>query len=217
MCFSATASFATAALTGVFGVASLARATSLRELPLAAMPLIFAVQQSLEGLLWLALPSAPAGSAASSLTLLYLVIAQVVWPIFAPTASLLVEQHPMRRRLMRLCLIVGSGVSVYLLWRTLTSPHGAAVVDGHIVYVADYKSTALVLAYTVATALPLMLSTHRMVAVMGVFIFVGSFVAYFSYEAAFPSVWCFFAAGASFLIFLHFEGARRRRVQTALA
>ena len=217
MCFSATASFATAALTGVLGVASLARVGHPRELPLAAMPLMFAIHQGVEGLLWLTLPSAPSGAMSSGLTLLYLLLAQVFWPTFAPVAVLLVERDAQRRRLMRLCLALGVAVSTYLLWRTLTSPPSAVVVDGHIVYVANYKSVVLVLAYLVATSLPLMLSTQPMIVLLGVIIFLGSSVSYALYGAAFLSVWCFSAAIASALIFVHFARGRRRGLRAARA
>ncbi len=46
MCFSATASFVTVAFTGVAGLAAVTRAGPREEVPLAAVPLVFAVQQS---------------------------------------------------------------------------------------------------------------------------------------------------------------------------
>ena len=49
MCFSATASFSAASITGVIGVATLRQVKHPRELLLAAMPLLFAVQQAIEG------------------------------------------------------------------------------------------------------------------------------------------------------------------------
>ena len=55
MCFSAPASFVAAAVTGAVGVAAMMRVHRREELPLAAMPLFFAVQQAIEGFLWLSL------------------------------------------------------------------------------------------------------------------------------------------------------------------
>ena len=73
MCFSAPASFVTAGITGAIGIVALTRVGEPRELPLAAPPLLFALQQSIEGLLWLNLPLAPDGSLSTALTLLYLI------------------------------------------------------------------------------------------------------------------------------------------------
>jgi hypothetical protein len=56
MCFSAPASFITAGITGAIGVVALTRINEPRELPLAGTPLLFALQQGIEGLLWLKLP-----------------------------------------------------------------------------------------------------------------------------------------------------------------
>jgi len=49
MCFSATASFAVAGASGLAGAFTISRAKKLREVPLAAIPLVFAAQQAIEG------------------------------------------------------------------------------------------------------------------------------------------------------------------------
>ena len=58
MCFSATASFTAAAVAGSIGAVTLWKAAKLRDpalLPIAAFPALFALQQTVEGLLWLEL------------------------------------------------------------------------------------------------------------------------------------------------------------------
>ena len=84
MCFSAPASFVAAGLAGAAGLASLARVQSKAELPLAAMPLVFAIQQTIEGFLWLTLANEAVGPTSSSLTEAFLMFALVLWPIYAP-------------------------------------------------------------------------------------------------------------------------------------
>lgn len=91
MCFSSTASFATAGLTGVIGLLCLRRVKRRRELLLAAVPLIFALQQAIEGALWLILPTMPRDRLAAALTLAFLLLAQVLWPVWAPLAAGVVE------------------------------------------------------------------------------------------------------------------------------
>lgn len=88
MCFSAPASFVTAGITGVIGIAALVRVRAPRELPLAAAPLLFALQQIIEGLLWLNLPLAPEGSLSAVLTFLFLFFAEAFWPLYAPIVSI---------------------------------------------------------------------------------------------------------------------------------
>jgi hypothetical protein len=217
MCFSATASFVAAGLTGALGLAALRRSTRLSELPLAAMPLIFAMQQLEEGLLWLSLQQVPGGGPESSmLTLLFLITAQVLWPVYAPIAVILIEPDRARRRFMSACLAIGIGVAAYLSWIILTRPHGAAIEDGHIVYLTAYDHPRLLgLAYLAATGIPLLASSQRPVAILGAIVTVGSAAAYLFYSDAFVSVWCFFAATASLVIVFYFERSYRRSIALA--
>jgi hypothetical protein len=55
MCFSATANFAGSAVLGTIGVATLAEVKHRRAFLFAAMPLLFAIHQFIEGFVWLGL------------------------------------------------------------------------------------------------------------------------------------------------------------------
>ena len=216
MCFSATASFTAAAVTGFIGLIALTRVSRPRELLLAAMPIAFAMQQTVEGLLWISLPSAPEGPVATILTLLFLLMAEVFWPFFVPVAMLCVEPQPRRRRLMLPWLAVGLGVASYLLWGILAQPQLARVLSGHIVYVTEHQFPyAIGTAYLAATCMPLLLSSHREVIALGAIVLVGCVTAYVLYWEAFVSVWCFFAAAASVVILFHFEQVRKAHLATA--
>jgi hypothetical protein len=216
MCFSPLASFATAALTGSIGAVCLVRTTQPRELPLAATPLIFGVQQAVEGGLWLYLPTAPHAPMAIALTLVFLLFAQVFWPVYAPLAAWSLEPDERRRRLMLACLAVGVAVSAFLLWRIATGPRSAAIVNSCIVYRTTPGQPLLTgLAYLVATSLPLVLSSRRTILALGLVTLTGCVVAYAFYWEAFLSVWCFFAAAASIVILGHFEWARWRGPELA--
>ena len=222
MCFSAVASFVAAGVTGVIGIASLTRVDHPRQIALAATPVFFAVQQSVEGLLWLHLPLAPDGSISSSLTLLYLMFADVFWPIYAPLMVLLIEPNDARRHLMLPLFAIGAAVGTYLFWQIVTHPRGALFLDDHIVYVAEYTHSAAVavvvaIGYLAATSLPLILSSQRTVVILGATILVGCSIAYAFYWEAFVSIWCFFAAAASAVILCHFERVRRQRLRVARA
>ena len=58
MCFSATASFGASAVLGAIGIIAVAKAKTKPQRLFATIPLIFAVQQLTEGLLWLSLKNA---------------------------------------------------------------------------------------------------------------------------------------------------------------
>ena len=91
MCFSAGASFSIAAVTTVIGVATLSHVKGWRELPLASIPLLFAIQQAIEGELWLRLTAGSSKEAVAALSLIFVIFAKVLWPAFTSFAVLLVE------------------------------------------------------------------------------------------------------------------------------
>lgn len=179
-------------------------------MPLASLPLIFAGQQAVEGLLWLTLPIDPDGPGASHLTLVFLFYAQVFWPAFAPMAPLLVEPHPVRRRLMAICAGIGAAVAVFFLWSIFMYPHAASIRGGHIAYAQEFRTPlGIGVLYLVATAITPLLSSHRAVVLLGAIVLGGSMLTYLLYWEAFASVWCFFAAAGSVVIFAHFQRFRQ--------
>lgn len=211
MCFSPEASFATAAFTGAIGVLALNRARGPRDVLLAATPLLFALQQALEGFIWLAAAGAQGQPMSSPLVLGYLIFARAFWPAYAPLAVMIVEPRRQRLRLMAPLLVVGAGVSAYLSWGLATLPYSAQVVGGHMIYRTQTgEALAVAVGYLAATTAPLLMSSHGVIRLLGLAVSIGCVVAYSFYWAAFQSVWCLFAAAASAVILLHFE--RRRRV-----
>lgn len=210
MCFSATASFVTVGTTTAVGIACLSKVRQWRELPLASLPLIFAVQQAIEGCLWLTLPVDPDGPISSLLTLLFLLYAKVFWPAFAPLTALLVEPERRRRQLMAICAAAGVAIAALFLWSIYAHPHSAIIRGGHINYTGEAPSSiSIAVMYLAATTIAPLLSSHRAIALLGVIVFCGSLFAYFMYWEAFASVWCFFAAAGSVVILVHFEHVRQ--------
>lgn len=212
MCFSASASFAAAIIAGTSGGVCLARVRDRGDLLLATIPLVFAVQQTIEGLLWLTLEDKALANRSADLTEGFLVLALVFWPVYAPLATLLAEPDRRRVRLMSACLAAGLTVAIYFFISLSAFPRTASIEDGHIAYSADPGLPLLIrLFYPAATSLALMLSSHRIIAISGVLLFIGSVVSYWMYWNAFTSVWCFFAAIASVLFIVHFERVRGAR------
>lgn len=210
MCFSATASFIAAGVTGAVGAAVVSRVSRRSELPLAAIPLFFAVQQAVEGLLWLTLPVAPEGAASSALTWLFILFAKVFWPFYAPLAVLLVEPEQLRRRVLTIFCFAGAGIALFFLGSILSNTHSAHILGGHIVYSSEPHLPRMVgLAYLVTTGIAPMVSSHRAVQLLGLIVTAGSVLTYLYYWQAFVSVWCFFAAAGSVVILAHFVQARR--------
>jgi hypothetical protein len=202
MCFSATASFAAAALTGAVGVAALGRTRRLRDVPLAVIPLIFAAQQAIEGALWLELRPGPGGPASLALAAAFAGIALVLWPAWVPLAVGLSERKKSARLLICALIPVGIILAGYSALLIVRHPYAPSIVNASICYInsAPYPTGGL-LAYVICTCLPPLLSSDKFLRATGIAIVIGMAVsAAFFYEGFF-SVWCFFAALSSVTIF----------------
>ena len=205
MCFSAQASFLTGI--GLLGLGTLTvhRVRTRRELPYALIPLLFGVQQLLEGTLWLTFPDrAPALN--TWLTYLYLLFSNVLWPIYVPLAVLSLETVKWRRWVIVGIAGMGAAVSIYLLAILFLLPVTSSVIDGHILYdfPNPYEKTTIML-YVIVTCASLLFSSHRRVAAFGVAAFVSEVAAYAFYTIWFVSVWCFFAALLSVIVLWQFQ------------
>jgi hypothetical protein len=207
MCFSATASFSAAAVIGSVGIVTLSSAAAKRDhriLALAAFPMLFALQQVVEGFLWLDLAGPAPGALHGVLVHAFQGYAEVFWPVFAPLAALLIERERWHRMLISVCLIIGVALSAYLLVAMIGHPYQASVGAGHIVYRNDFQyPTGIEAPYVVATTLSLLLSSDKHVQRLALVILIGFAFAYVSFHHAYISVWCFFAAIASVMVYLY--------------
>ena len=213
MCFSATASFtASAVLLGV-GALTIRQVQRRSDWALALVPVLFALQQATEGVVWLSL-SGQAPGLQGAATQVYSVFSHVLWPIYVPWAVWLAQPLGSRRRVLAGLCVAGLAVGLYLLYGMIANPIVAYAVGQHIDYESPhfYVAVALVL-YLAATTVSPMLSAHAWVQRFGLLALFSSAAAYVAYANWFISVWCFFAAVLSILIYLHV----RARSSTFLA
>ena len=209
MCFSAQASFAAGTALLMVGAATVRRARVRSELPYAWIPVLFGVQQLLEGALWLTFPDrAPLIN--TVLTHAYSFFSHVLWPIYVPLAALALETVAWRRRVVIAIAIAGSAVGLYLLATLFALPIVATVTGRHIAYESPhFYARAVMSLYLVGVCASLMFSSHLRVVAFGVAAFVSAVAAYAFYATWFISVWCFFAAVLSVIVFLYFTDVRR--------
>lgn len=93
MCFSASASFIAVTSLLAFGAIAVRKANEKAELPFAAIPLLFGVQQVLEGIIWLTFRfDTPLLNTVVANA--YLLFSHVLWPIYVPFAALMLEPVP---------------------------------------------------------------------------------------------------------------------------
>ena len=207
MCFSATASFVAGSALVVLGVATLRATRRKSEIPFAAIPLLFGLQQLVEGLLWLSFRfDSPQLDVA--MTYLFSMFSHVLWPIFVPFAIGLLEPEPWRRKVIWGFQAVGLLVGGYLFYLLVDFPV-TAVVAANIVYVSPhfYKLPVMGL-YLLATCVSCFFSSDATVRLFGVLALLLFGVAYGFFSLALFSVWCFFAAVLSSIIYARFRFGR---------
>ena len=203
MCFSASASFIAGTSLSAIGVATLKKAKVRAELPFAMIPLLFGVQQLIEGVIWLTFDH-DATLLKQTMTYLYSGFSHVLWPVYVPFAMGFLETVRWRKKAIFAFGVVGVAVSLYLLYFIVTRPVIAEVIGKHIVYVSPHFYQIPVMAlYLAATCVSCLYSSHGFVKLFGVLMFVSFTAAYLVHVMALVSIWCFFAAILSLLIYLH--------------
>jgi hypothetical protein len=211
MCFSANASFAASGVLAVVGAASVSQTKTKRGIMYAAVPLVFAVQQLIEGFLWLTPGS---GAASKALAYGFLFFAVIIWPAYVPAAVYLIEPEKEKRQLLIHFVILGAIVSIYAASTFLLNPIGVNnTLCCHIIY--SFKMPlkyAVGGAYAVATCGSLLYSSRHWVRTLGVVTLLSLGVAYFYTAVSFVSVWCYFSAILSTLVLIHVRSQRNGHV-----
>ena len=188
----------------VLGVATVKKTQRKAEIPFAMIPLLFGAQQIVEGMLWLSFQfEAPLLNV--TMTYLFTLFSHVLWPIYVPFAIGLMESVSWRKKVLSLFQISGIAVALYLLYFIVRFPV-TSEVHQHMVYVLPHvKEHPLLEFYLAATCVAPLFSSHSIIRIFGVLALLLFMVAYWFYTVAFFSVWCFFAAILSAVIYMHFK------------
>lgn len=199
MCFSAQASFTAAVFLGAAGVMGMSQAPSKVYWFLASIPLFFGIQQFFEGLLWLAL-SADAIHLRSvkHLAYAYLFFAFIFWPVWVPFSIYVIEEIPMRKKILFLILVAGCILASVNFLYGYRSDLSLSLAEYSIRYYAPMPQQQWI--YLAIVTLPAFISSFRNLWQFGVAVLLAAALAYYFYDQAFVSVWCFFAAIVSIVL-----------------
>ncbi|MDP3720102.1 MAG: hypothetical protein Q8T13_20260 [Acidobacteriota bacterium] len=205
MCFSASASFIAGASLSAVGIAALRTTAARTEQPLAAIPLLFGIQQLTEGVIWLTFEH-DAPHVKQAMTYVYSGFSHVLWPAYVPFAMGVLEAVRWRKRTLFAFEAAGLAVGLYLLYSLVAGPLVAEVVGQHIVYDSPhFYQIPVMVVYLAATCVSCWFSSHGFVRLFGVLSLLSFIAAYAVHAAAFFSIWCFFAAMLSLLIYFHLK------------
>lgn len=209
MCLSAEVNFAASAVIGAVGIATLAHVRHPREVLFAAVPLLFALHQFIEGFVWLGLEGYISETALQNSSFLFVLYAHGLLPFLMPLAVLLLEEVPWRRRVLVGITLVAAVFCAYTTQIVVAFPTECFIEHRSIVYrnqVTVQHWTAPV--YVFVTCGALVLSGHRVVRWFGLLNLIGLSIIMVVKSYAFSSLWCFYAAVLSIFLYIQFRDRR---------
>jgi hypothetical protein len=205
MCFSATANFVGSTALGAVGVLTLTKVKHRRELLFAALPILFAVHQLIEGFVWLGLDGILSPVVAHNMGAAFMLYAQGLLPFLLPLGVLLFEPDGKSRRRMLPFVVLGGTTALYILWALTAYPLQVYVNENSIVYINQATNNPTVaLLYVIATCGSLFFSKVRAMVLFGAANLVILLVVLAFKSYAFTSLWCAYAAIASVIILAYF-------------
>jgi hypothetical protein len=205
MCFSANASFVASAILGVVGVASIKKIQIPSQVMFACIPIVFSFQQFIEGFVWITLTNNNYTGKQKIPIYLFVIFAQVVWPIWVPLSFLLIEKNIHRKKVLSIIVGIGSLLSLYHLYCLIFYNVSATITPNHIYYDLDFpKEIFLILNcfYFLTIIIPPFVSSNKRMSILGILLFISFLITKLYFNDYIISVWCFFAALISAVVFL---------------
>ena len=212
MCFSATANFVGSGVLGAVGVVTLTKLKHRRELLFAALPVLFAIHQFMEGFVWLGLDGILSPAVAHDMGAAFMLYAQGLLPFLLPLSVFLFEPNAKSRSRMLPFLVLGGATTLYILWALTAFPLQLYIRGNSIVYINQAtNNTAVAFVYVIATCGSLFFSKIRMMVIFGTANLAILLAVMEVKRYAFTSLWCAYAAVASVIILTYFWRSRSER------
>jgi hypothetical protein len=204
MCFSPQASFAGGVIISAIGAVTLREVHKPSQSDCGTIPLFFGIQQIVEGTLWLTLPDMDYISIQKISTYIFLLMAQVLWPTMIPVSVFFMEENARRKKILKILMALGLVLSSYYLFCLLSFHVNPQIKGYHIQYNTDFPqslSMQAFIVYLLVTITPLFVSSIKRTHLLGILMFLSCLVTAIFFTQFLTSVWCFFAALISGVIF----------------
>src|SRR4030042_1721896 len=207
MCFSAGASITAGVLLSAIGAGTFRKIHKPEQIAFASIPIVFAFQQFSAGALWLTVGKPGFESIQAIATIVFLIMAQIIWPLLVPISVLLMEHHKIRKRILCVLIGVGALAAAYYAYSMIFFHAYANISNLHIEYKTRNQASPGILgiagiaSYLIATLVPFFISSIKRTYILGIIIGLSFIVSIIFFTLYLTSVWCFFAAVISFLIY----------------
>lgn len=212
MCFSAEASFAGGVIISAIGVATIKKVHNPSQLIFASIPLFFGLQQFAEGFVWLTLPNPEYVNIQKIATYMFLIMADFLWPMMIPLAVLFMEESKKRKKILWILFIGGLSLSSYYAFCLVSFNIYPQIEGYHILYKTDFPKSLSMIAfsiYLIVTITPLFVSSIKRTHLLGTLMFLSCLVTAIFFRQYLTSVWCFFAALISGVIYWILRDSKR--------
>jgi hypothetical protein len=130
-----------------------------------------------------------------------------------PLSVLLLEDNKTRKRILYALLALGTAIALYYTYRMVFYDINAEISRRHIVYLSSAphnSAIAAIILYLVATIVPLFVSSIKRIHIVGTIMGLSFIVSAIFYKEFLISVWCFFAAVISFVVFYIIKDAHQK-------
>ncbi len=204
MCFSAAASFAGGAVVSAVGVATVRKVRRPEQRLFAVLPLLFGFQQFAEGVLWVELRSGGHDWLQNAATYIFLITALVILPVVIPLSMWFMEEVKKRKKILTILIVTGGIISLFYAFCLISYNVTPQITGFHIQYIHEFPQTPAEIAslfYPAAIVAPLFVSSVRRMWLIGILIAVSWLVTAIFFAGYLTSVWCFFAALISIVIY----------------
>ncbi len=204
MCFSETVSFSAAAGLTLLGIGTIRQTTSSSQLLLASFPCLFALQQALEGFVWLGKSNSYVSEFGAIYTYGFLLFATLLWLVFSPLAIYLLETDTEKKRLLLGLAIGGLFLGVYLFSWIVSHGIEPQTFSGNLLYdlsfIPFYETSKYL--YLAIIVLPFAIAHSFALKLFSGLVASSFLLAQLLFHATMVSVWCFFAAVLSGFLYL---------------
>ncbi len=204
MCFSASASITAGVLLTFIGTETVKKVHKPAQIIFASIPLFFALQQFAEGVIWLFMRRPGYEGLLMVVTYIFVFMAQILWPVIIPLSVLLIEENRIKKIILASLLAAGTAIGLYNLYLLVVHKIHAEIGGMHITYQSNFDDNfgKLALAcYLLVTVVPLFVSSIKRMYILGMIMALSFAVSAVFYMQCLTSVWCFFAAVISFVIY----------------
>jgi len=224
VCFSPEADAVVGGLILGVGVDALRHVGAPKQIPLAALPILFGLHQLSEAFVWWGLQGDVPNWVERATMWIWLLFAFVALPALLPIAVDLVERSKVRRRVISAFAGLGVAVAIALAINIFRGPIGAEIEGHRVAFQVDAVSHGglLTTLYVVATCGALLACSYREIATIGMLNLIAVPVLMWLTVSGFVSLWCFWAAIVSIVIAWHLRrvavtryAGRDERLRTA--